>query len=100
MKLRGFSAKWIQWINGCVRNPKYSVCINGRPRGRILASRGLRQGDPLSSFLFLLVSDVLSALMDKVCGSGFYECFIVGKDKIHISLLQFEEDTLLFLQIW
>ena len=52
--LRGknFNQKWITWIMGCITKPKYSVFINGRPRERILASRGIRQGDPLSPFLF------------------------------------------------
>ena len=44
----------------CVRNVKYSILINGTQKGSIYASIGLRQRDPLSPFLFLLVVDVLS----------------------------------------
>lgn len=63
MKLKAFDAKWISWIQGRFRNPKFSIFINGRSFGRIMASQGLREGDPLFSFLFLS-SEVLSALID------------------------------------
>lgn len=52
-------------MEGCVRNPKFVVFINGRPKGRIAATRSLRQVDPLSPFLFLLVHEVFSALLGK-----------------------------------
>ena len=42
-----FDHKWLNWVMGCVKNPMYSVFINRRLRGRIHASRGLRQGDLL-----------------------------------------------------
>lgn len=81
---------------GCVFNPKFSEFINGRPKGRIQASRGIRQGDPFSPFLFLLVNEVLSGLLSRLHDKGKYEGFIVGKDAVHVSLLQFADDTLLF----
>lgn len=91
-----FDHKWIEWILGCVKNPRYSVFINRRPRGRALAAEGIRQGDPLSPFLFILVSEVLSALIENLHQNGLYEGFVVGKDKIHVPILQFADDTLLF----
>lgn len=54
------------------------------------------QGDPLSPFLFLIVSDVLNALVDRIDVNALFEGFLVGKDKVHLSILQFEDDTLLF----
>lgn len=84
--------KWISWIMGCVSNPKFSIFI----RGRIQASRGIRQGDPLSPFLFLLVSEVLSGLLSRLHEKGKYEGFVVGKDVVHVSVLQFADDTLIF----
>ncbi|XP_038879260.1 uncharacterized mitochondrial protein AtMg01250-like [Benincasa hispida] len=81
---------------GCMKNPKFSIIIDGRPRGHILASWGIRQGDPLSPFLFPLVSEVLGALLDKLYGNGLYEGFVIGKEKIHVPLLQFADDTHIF----
>lgn len=81
---------------GCVSNPKFSIFINCKPKGRIQATRGIRQGDPLSPFLFLLFSEVLSALLSRIHEKGKYEGFVVGKDCVHVSLLQFTNDTLIF----
>lgn len=54
---KGFHLKWIDWINGCVRDSKVCIFINGKTDGRILASGGIRQGDwrPTISFHFLIV---------------------------------------------
>lgn len=59
LNVKGFTAKWIQRIIGCVKNPKFSIFINGKPRGKILASRVL-----VSRFLVLLVSKLLSILVE------------------------------------
>lgn len=83
----GFLGFW-----GCIKNPRFSVFINGRPRGRILASRGIRQGG--FHFPFPL-SEVLGALVEKLHGNGLFEGFVVGKEKIHVYILQFADDTLL-----
>lgn len=91
-----FDPRWITWIMGCVSNPKFSIFINGRPIGRVHASIGIRQGDPRSPLLFFLVSKVVSALITRFHEKGKFEGFIVGVDKIHISILQFADATLLF----
>ena len=83
---------------GCLSTVSFFIFINGRPRGKFKGSRGLRQGDPLSPFLFTLVIDVLGRLIDKAIRGRAICGFIVGKDKIEVSHLQFADDTLLFME--
>lgn len=60
-----FGSKWRMWITGCPRLANFLTMINGRPREHFGATRGLRQGDPLSLSLFTLVVDVMSRLVEK-----------------------------------
>ncbi|KAL5550481.1 hypothetical protein UlMin_000657 [Ulmus minor] len=61
------------------------------------ASRGLRQGDPLSPFLFILVADILGRMMDKAVSIGEVKGFKVGREEVVVSHLQFADDTLFLL---
>lgn len=61
---KGFSHKWRKWINSCISNVQYYVIINGRPRGKIQPNRGIRLGDPIFPFIFVLAMDYLSRLLE------------------------------------
>ena len=98
LEKKGFGSLWRKWILGCLSTVFFSIFINGRPRGKFKRSRGLRQGDPLSPFLFTLVVDVLGRLIDKSIQCRVIRGFIVEKDKVEVSHLQFAEDTLLFME--
>ena len=62
----------------------------------VKASRGLRQGDPLSFFLFTLVTDVLSKMLLRVEERNSLEGFRVGRNRTRVSHLQFADDTIFF----
>jgi hypothetical protein len=59
----GFHPRWIHWIRLCISTSSFSVLLNGSPFGLFSPSRGLRQGDPLSPFLFIIGSEEISRLL-------------------------------------
>ena len=63
MKKLGFQEKWIAWIMKCISIVSYSILVDGEARGSIIPSKGLRYGDPLSSYLFLLYTEAFSTLI-------------------------------------
>lgn len=72
--------------------------LNGTSKGFFESSRGIRQGDPLSPFLFTLVADALSELMAKAKSRGIIEGFAIGNIGFAINHLQFTDDTMCFLK--
>ena len=73
MEKLGFVELWRMLIMRCVIIISYAFNINGCPRGRIIPTRGIRQGDPLSPYLFLLCAEGLSALIKSSVESGSLE---------------------------
>lgn len=93
----GFGLKWRKWIGGCIRKIPFSVLINGTSCGKFTSEKGLRQGDPVSPFVFLLVSEVLSMMFAKSTEVGWLGGFSVKQNGTKLSHLQFADDTLVFL---
>jgi len=61
----GFAERWVFLVVQCVRTVSYSVVVNGNPVGLIQPSTCIRQGDPLSHYLFFLCAESLNALLYK-----------------------------------
>ncbi|XP_057746417.1 uncharacterized protein LOC130965674 [Arachis stenosperma] len=80
----------------CVGTSSMSVLINGSPTKPFMMERGLKQGDPLSPFLFVLVVDVLHKMVGEAVRNGSISPLLVGRDNIELSHLQFADDTILF----
>ena len=59
----GFSSKWISWIKICIHSAKFSILINGAPKGYFGTSNGLRHMDPLSPLLFIIVTYILNRVL-------------------------------------
>lgn len=89
-----FSTKWRKWIRGCISSASTSVLINGSPSNIFNLERGIRQGDPLSPFIFLIVAEGLSLLVKKVVEISILEPVEVGRDKVIVSHLQYSDDTI------
>ena len=66
----GFQEQWVALIMECVTSVTYSLLVNGEPCGNIKPSRGIRQGDPLSPYLFLLCSEGLHRMIHKAASNG------------------------------
>ena len=85
LERKGFNTKWRSWMRGCLSSTSFVVLVNGNAKGWVKATRGLRQGDPLSPFLFTIVADVLGRMMIRVEERGLLEGFIVGLGRISVS---------------
>lgn len=62
-----FGQAWCKLVLRCISSVNFCILINGNPRKKFAPSRGLRQGDPLSPYIFLFVSEVFSLLISRVC---------------------------------
>ena len=73
LRKMAFGDKWIGWIRWCISTASFSILINGSPTGFFQISRGLRQGDPLLPYLFVIAMEALSCLLDRARARGFLE---------------------------
>ena len=90
----GFADKWIAWMKVCVFGGSMSILVNGTPIEEIAIQKGLKQGDPLAPFLFLLVAEGFSGLMDNAVNRNLFKGFEVKRGGTVISHLQYADDTL------
>ena len=78
-----FGVKWRKWVFECLRSGSSSVLVNASPSAEFSLSRGLRQGDPMSPFLFTLVMEGLSNAIKKAVENGGYKGVEIGEEKIY-----------------
>lgn len=95
----GFHSQWVSWIMECVSTVSYSILINGVPHKSSKPSRGIRQGDPLSLYLFNLCAKLLSCLLLHVKCTGYTSSFLVGRGFLRINHLFFANDSFFFFQV-
>ena len=92
----GFHTKWINWIMQCVTTVSYSYLINDSVYGAVSPHRGIRQGDPISPYLFILCGEVLSGLCRKAELEGKMRGVHVARGSPRVNHLLFADDTMIF----
>ena len=92
----GFHEKWVDLLMMCITSVSYSLLINGEPSEKIVPTRGIKQGDPISLYLFLLCSEGLHALIEKAANAGLIRGISLCKNGPRLTHLFFADDSLLF----
>ena len=80
----------------CVTTTSFSILLNRKPYGNVLPSRGIRQGDPLSPYLFLLYAEGFTSLLAKAKNDGKIHGASICRGTLKVSNLLFADDSLLF----
>nr|GEX73654.1 RNA-directed DNA polymerase, eukaryota, reverse transcriptase zinc-binding domain protein [Tanacetum cinerariifolium] len=91
----GFGYTWRSWIKSCISSSRASILVNGSLTSEFSINRGLRQGDPLSLFVFILVMEGLHNAFIKAVGNGLISGININNFNINISHLFFADDVII-----
>lgn len=94
----GFHEKWINLIMQCITSVSYKFLINDNIYGGIIPHRGIRQGDPISPYIFILCGEVLSNLCKKASSEGSLRGIRVARGSPRVNHLLFADNTMIFCQ--
>ncbi|KAL9677306.1 hypothetical protein QQ045_005534 [Rhodiola kirilowii] len=95
---QGFDDVWVSRVMHCVRSVSYRVKVNGKYSKLIVSKRGLRQGDPISPYLFISCQEWLSLKLNKEQESKRLEGISLARGIPRINYLFFADDCLLILK--
>ena len=84
--------EWVDWILSCVTSPSFSVLINGEPTDLFSTSRGLRQGDPISPYLFIIMAEGLGRFIKFQAAQGIVQGWKWHNDIPAYTHLQFVDN--------
>jgi exonuclease III len=99
MRRLGFDERWISLIMKCCSTVKYRFKLNGSLTNEVIPSRGLRQGDPISPYLFLICGEAFSCLLNAAEVDGRLEGVQVADDAPSFNHLLFADDSLILLKV-
>ncbi|XP_028058200.1 uncharacterized protein LOC114262057 [Camellia sinensis] len=94
----GFGEKWVRWVKTCISTARVSVPVNGSPTTKFSPMKGLRQGDPLSPFLFNIFAEGLNLLTSRAKEVSLIRGDSIGPNDLRLSHLQFADDTIIFCE--
>ena len=93
-----FSSIWINWIMECISSVQYAILLNGSPTQSFHPSRGLRQGESISPYLFLLCTNILSIALTQVESQKQIRGITVGRRGVTFTHLLFANDSIFFFE--
>jgi len=91
----GFDLNWVRWVMALVTSPSFSILVNGSPFEMLRPSRGLRQGDPLTPFLFILMMEGLGRSIKHAKVTGKIKGLLLSENGQALTHQQFVDDTML-----
>ncbi|XP_042950188.1 uncharacterized protein LOC122282297 [Carya illinoinensis] len=94
----GFPQHWINLVQNCLKSVSYSIIVNGEPQQQFVPTRGIRQGDPLSPYIFIICAEALTALLNRAELCKDITSIPLGRGPITVNHLFFADDSLLFCQ--
>jgi hypothetical protein len=95
--MKGFSSTWCKWVASFMEGGHVGIKINDQVGQNFQTKKGVRQGDPLSPILFNIVVDILAVLINRAKGEGQIWGVIPHLVDEGLSILQYADDTILFM---
>jgi hypothetical protein len=95
--MKGFSPKWCRWIEGMVAGGSVGIKVNDGIGPYFQTKRGLRQGDPMSPILFSIIAGMLALIIKRAKADGQISGVIPHLVDDSLSILQYADDTIIFL---
>lgn len=98
MECMGFERRWIQLVMKCVTSVRYRFKFNGSLTEEVIPGRGIRQGDPISPYLFLFCAEAFSNILNKKEEEGVVQGVRVCPNAPRINHLLFADDSMILMK--